>query len=149
MLEHVVLSSLTPSILSSSAADVDCERWGDSSSVWSSLDSKFGQGPSLHVHRGIATEGNGLHVTGQKISDDTAATRFFLISCEQEGVDLSCSRGWSMQGVHKLRDRCNLLSLAAEPGNLVKETIPVLQRGHGMEPGGPNSSEGILLVEHR
>ena len=73
MLEQVVLSSLGPSILSWSI-DVACERLGDSPRVSVSRDSKGGQGPSLQVHKGIATEGNGLQVTGQKISEETDAT---------------------------------------------------------------------------
>lgn len=54
-----------------------------------------------------------------------------------------------MHGVHRLRDRCNLISLTGEPGNLAKEMIPCRHRGHGMAPGGPNNSEEMLLVEQR
>ena len=82
--EQLVLSGLTVNILSSST-DGDCER-EDSSSVAPSLGSKDGHDPSLQVHIGIATEGNGLQVTGQNISEDTEATRFFRISGVQAGV---------------------------------------------------------------
>lgn len=44
-------------------------------------DSKFGHVPSLQVHIGMLTEGNGLHVTGQNISDETAAARVLLRCC--------------------------------------------------------------------
>jgi len=54
-----------------------------------------------------------------------------------------------MHGVHRLRDTCNLFSFAWEPGNLTKEIIPCLQRGQGIEPGGPHVSEETLLVEQR
>lgn len=79
MLEQLVLPSLGPSILSCSI-DVPWGRWGDSSCASTSLDSKDGHGPSLQVHKGMATEGNGLQVTGQSISEETEATRFFRIS---------------------------------------------------------------------
>jgi hypothetical protein len=54
-----------------------------------------------------------------------------------------------MQGVQRPRDICSLFSFAWEPGNLTKEIIPYLHRGHGMDPGGPTNSEGMLLVEQR
>jgi len=54
-----------------------------------------------------------------------------------------------MHGVQRLRETCILFSFAWEPGNLTKETIPCLQRGQGMEPGGPHVSEETLLVEQR
>lgn len=54
-----------------------------------------------------------------------------------------------MHGVHRPRDMCNLISLIGEPGNLAKDMIPCLHRGHGMEPGGPALSDGMLLVEQR
>lgn len=54
-----------------------------------------------------------------------------------------------MHGVHKLSDRCNLISFDEQPGSLTKETMPCLQSGHGMEPGGPNNSDGTLLAEQR
>lgn len=149
--EHVVFSNLIPSSISRSL-DMECECWGDSSWGSFSPESKFGQGPSLHVHNGIATEGNGPQVTGQKISEETEATRFFLISGEPPAAsDVSCSRslGWSMQGVHKLSDIGNLMSFAEEPGNLTKYWMPCRQRGQGMEPGGIDDSEGMLLVEQR
>lgn len=90
MFEQVVLSSLGPSILSCSI-DVDCERLGDSSCISVSPLSNEGQGPSLQVHKGMATEGNGLQVTEQKISEETDATRFFRIS--EAGDGLSPSQG--------------------------------------------------------
>lgn len=80
MPEHVVLSSLGPSILSRSIVKDACERRTGSSGVAASRDSNVGQGPSLQVQRGIATEGNGVQVTGQSISDGTEATRFLRIS---------------------------------------------------------------------
>ena len=54
-----------------------------------------------------------------------------------------------MHGVQSARDICCLFSFAGEPGILTKETIPCLQRGHGMDPGGPITPEGMLLVEQR
>lgn len=54
-----------------------------------------------------------------------------------------------MHGVHKLRDRCNLISFAGDPGSFTNETIPCRQSGHGMDPGGPNNSDGTLLAEQR
>lgn len=51
----------------------------------------MGHGPSLHVHKGIATEGKGLQVAGQKISEETEATRFLLIFCALLDVERSCS----------------------------------------------------------
>lgn len=54
-----------------------------------------------------------------------------------------------MHGVHRLRDVFSFISFVGEPGNLEKEMIPCLHRGHGMDPGGPNSSEEKLLVEQR
>ncbi|CAL1371300.1 unnamed protein product [Linum trigynum] len=84
MFEHVVFSSLVPSSLSwSPLGAAACEPRGDDSDVDSSADSgsNGGQGPSLQVHNGIATDGKGLQVTGQRYSEDTtAATRFFRIS---------------------------------------------------------------------
>lgn len=148
MLEQLVFSSLIPSILSWSV-DADRERWGDSSRVSMSRGSQ-GHGSSLHVHNGTATEGNGLHVTGQKRSEETEATRFFRISVvEVGGVERSASRGWSMHGVQRLRDRWNLISFAGNPGSLAKEVMPWRHRGHGMDPGGVSNSEEILLAEQR
>ena len=54
-----------------------------------------------------------------------------------------------MHGVQSPREICILFSLDKEPGNLTKEIIPCLHRGHGMDPGGPTNSEGMLLVEQR
>lgn len=148
MLEHVVLSSLIPSVFSWSL-DIDCERGGDSSWGLLTLESKLGHGPSLHVHRGIVTEGNGLQVMGQNISDEMESTRLFLASGEPSCSDISLSLGWSTHGVHKLSDTGNFISFAEEPGSLVKDIIPCRQRGQGMEPGGIDDSEGMLLVEQR
>lgn len=126
-----------------------CERRGDSSCVSTSRGSKDGQGPSSQVHKGMVTEGNGLQETGQRISEETEATRFFRISGVQAGDGRSDSRGCSMHGVQRPRDRCSLISFAGEPGNLTKEVIPCRHRGHGMDPGGPTISDGMLLVEQR
>lgn len=92
MLEQVVLSNLGPSILSWSA-NVACERLGESSPVSTSRGSNDGHGPSLHVHKGMVTEGNGLQVTGQSISEETEATRFLRISGVRAGDWRSGSRG--------------------------------------------------------
>lgn len=92
MFEHVVFPSLGPSILSWST-DVAWGRLGNSSWVSASRVSNEGHGPSLHVHKGMVTEGNGLHVTGQSISEETEATRFFRISGAQAGERRSGSRG--------------------------------------------------------
>lgn len=83
MLEQLVFSSLGPSILFWSV-DVACEP-RNSSRVSASCDSNGGHGPSLQVHNGMATEGNGLQVTGQSSSEETEATRFFRISGAQAG----------------------------------------------------------------
>lgn len=101
------------------------------------------------MHKGIATEGNGLQVTGQNNSGETEATRFLLISGVLVGVVSVGSRGCSMHGVQNPRERCNLISFAGEPGNLVNEMMPCRHKGHGMDPGGPNNSDELLLVEHR
>lgn len=82
--EQLVFSGLTVNILSWSR-DGDCER-GDSFCVAPSLGSKDGHDPSLQVHIGMATKGNGLQVTGHNKSEETEATRFFLISGMQAGV---------------------------------------------------------------
>lgn len=98
---------------------------------------------------GIAIDGNGLQVTGQSISEGTEATRFLPISGVRERDGRSMSPGCSMHGVHRPRDTCNLFSFAWEPGNFTKDTIPCLQRGQGIEPGGPSISEETLFVEQR
>lgn len=54
-----------------------------------------------------------------------------------------------MHGVHKLSDNGNLISFDEEPGSLTKEMMPCRQRGQGMEPGGTDDSDGMLLVEQR
>lgn len=103
------------------------------------------------MHIGIVTEGNGLQVTGQNISDETEATRFFLVSGEPAASDaVSCSRslGWSMQGVHKPSDKGSFMSLDEEPGSLPKHRMLCRQNGQGMEPRGIEDSEG-MLVEQR
>lgn len=150
MLEQLVFSSLGPSILSWSI-EFAWVPLGDSSRVCASptRDSNVGHGPSLQVHKGMVTEGKGLQVTGQNSSEDTDATRFFRTSAVLIGEWRSASRGWSMHGVQRPSDKCSLTSFTGEPGNLLKETMPCLQRGHGMDPGGPTNSEGRLLVEQR
>jgi len=97
----------------------------------------------------MATEGNGLQVTGQRKSEETEATRFFRTSGKHASDFSSMSRGWSMHGAQRPRDRGSFISFAEEPGSLSKETMPCLQRGHGMEPVGPTISDEILHVEHR
>lgn len=148
MLEHVVFSNRIPSIFPCSS-EVGCARLGDCSCGLLSPGSKSGQGPSLHVHRGRATEGNGLQVTGQKISEESESERLFLKSGDPIVSDSSCSRWWRMHGVQKLRDRGSLNSFVEEPGSLRKETMACRQSGQGMEPGGIDDSEGMLLVEQR
>lgn len=54
-----------------------------------------------------------------------------------------------MHGVQRPSDIGSLFSFAGEPGNFTKEIIPFLQKGHGIDPGGPTISEGMLLVEQR
>lgn len=54
-----------------------------------------------------------------------------------------------MHGVQRPRDICSLVSFAGELGNLVKERMPCLQRGHGTDPGGATIFEGMWLVEQR
>lgn len=83
MLEQVVVfPSLCPSSIFSCSLVV---REGEDSSSSSLLClsvpcvSKFGHVPSLQVHIGMLTEGNGLHVTGQNISDETEAARWVLL----------------------------------------------------------------------
>jgi hypothetical protein len=97
----------------------------------------------------MATEGNGLQVTGQRKSEETEATRFFRTSGKHASDFPSMSRGWSMHGAQRPRDRGSFISFAEEPGSPSKETMPCLQRGHGMEPVGPTISDEILHVEHR
>lgn len=147
ILEQLVLSILGPSILSEST--VPCECRGDSSSLSISRGSKDGHGPSLQLHNGIATEGKGLQETGQNISEDTEATRFFRMSGVDVAVDRSDSRGWSIHGVQKPRERGSFISFSREPGSLENETIPCRQSGQGMDPGGPTTSEEMLHVEQR
>lgn len=149
MPEQVVLSSVGPSVLSCST-DVTCEGLGNSSSGSPSLlGSNDGHGPSLHVHKGMATEGNGLHVTRHNRSEETETTRLFRISGVRVGDLQNELRGCNMHGVHRPRDTCSLLSFTVEPGSFMKEIIGCLQSGHGMDPGGPTISEGMLLVEQR
>jgi hypothetical protein len=93
MLEQLVLSSLGPPILSLSVDVAACERRGDSSCVSTSRGSNDGHGPSLQVHKGMATDGNGLQVTGQNRSEETEATRFFRISGVRAGDGWLGSRG--------------------------------------------------------
>lgn len=78
-LEQVVLSGLGSSILLWST-EASCDRLEDESRVSASWGSKGGHGPSLQVHNGIATEGNGLQVTGQRSSEEIEPTRFLRIS---------------------------------------------------------------------
>ena len=54
-----------------------------------------------------------------------------------------------MQGVHKPRDKGSFMSLDEEPGILTKYRMACRQKGQGMEPGGVEDSEGMLLVEQR
>lgn len=95
MFEQLVFSNLIPDILSWST-DAGCER-GDSSCASPSSCSNEGHVPSLQVHKGRATEGNGLQVTGQKISEETEATRFLRISRVHASVDWSNSRECSRE----------------------------------------------------
>lgn len=148
MLEQLVLSGLGPPNLSWSIGVV-CDWRGDSSSVPTSRDSNVGHGPSLHVHKGIAAEGNGLQVTGQNTSEETEATRFLRISGVQVEAWSSASRVWRMHGLHMLRDRWSCFSFAVTPDNFTKDIIPCLQSGHGIEPNEPIISDWILLVEQR
>lgn len=122
---------------------------GDSVSVSPSGGSEVGQGPSLQVHNGMGTEGNGLQETGQKRSGETEATRFFRISSVEVGDGRSGSQWCSMHGVHRPRGKCSLVSFSGELGNLAKDIMPYRQRGQGMDPGRPAVSEMMLLVEHR
>lgn len=147
MLEQLVLSSLGPSILSDST--VPCEWRGDSSVLSKSRGSKGGQGPSLQLHKGIATDGNGLQETGQNISEETEATRFFRMSGVEVAVDRSESRGWSMHGVQNPRESGSFISFSRDPGSFTNEMIPCRQSGQGMDPGGPTISEEMLHVEQR
>ena len=97
----------------------------------------------------MATEGNGLQVTGQRKSEETEATRFFRISGTHAVDCLPVSRGCNIQGVQRPSDRESFISFSGEPGSLTKDIMPCLQRGHGMDPVGPTISEGMLLVEQR
>lgn len=54
-----------------------------------------------------------------------------------------------MHELQKPSARFALSSFAGEAGSLAKETIPFLQRGHGIDPGGPTISDVMLLVEQR
>lgn len=54
-----------------------------------------------------------------------------------------------MHGVHRPKESCSLISFIGELGNLTKERMPCLQRGHGIEPVGATMLDGIWLVEHR
>lgn len=148
ILEQVVFSILGPWILSCSSGML-CECRGDWSGISPSGFSRDGHGSSLHVQEGIVTEGKGLQETGQKRSEETEETRFLRYSDREDVGGWSGSQAWSMHGVHSPRVRFSLSSLGGEPGNLMKETMPCRQRGHGMEPGGPIISDVILLVEQR
>lgn len=57
-----------------------------------------------------------------------------------------------MEQVQNDKDRLVLaisLVIGFVPASLVKETMPCLQRGQGMEPGGPWPPVIVLFVEHR
>ena len=161
MLEQVVafpsvaFPSLCPSpIFSCSLVPRGGEEDSSSSSLCLSVPcvSKFGHVPSLHVHIGILTEGNGLHVTGQNISDETEDVRVLLLRCccSVVGEDWSvASLVWSIHGAHNPSDIGNFVSLVRELGRRLKDTIPCLQRGQGIEPGGSTVTEGTLLDEQR
>lgn len=95
-------------------------------------------------------DGNGVQERGQTTSEETAATRFFRNSDPQAIVAGGARpRGCRIHGLQKLRARFGLSSLAGVVGSLMKETIPVRQRGQGIEPGGPTISDVMLLVEQR
>lgn len=150
ILEHVVFPSRMPSTFSCSlGVDSGDVCWGPLS-----LESKLRKGPSVHVHNGRATEGNGPQVMGQKISDEIESTRFFLsvvptASDASSSSSSSSSLWWSMHGVHRVSDRCSLISFGEEPGSLRKERMGHRQRGQGTEPEGIEDSEGMLVVEQR
>lgn len=54
-----------------------------------------------------------------------------------------------MHGAQNPSDIGNFISLVRELGSRLNDTIPCLQRGQGIEPGGPTVTEGTLLEEHR
>ena len=83
----VVFPSLCPSSIFSCSVVVREGEDSTCSSLCLSVPcvSKFGHVPSLQVHIGMFTEGNGLHVTGQNISDETEAARVLLLRCSVGG----------------------------------------------------------------
>lgn len=70
----------------------------------------------------------------------------------QNGVEIEAVSEPSLEHVvHRDSDRpvrtTSLIGFV--PGSLMKETIPCLQRGHAIEPGGPGFVVDVLLVEQR
>lgn len=54
-----------------------------------------------------------------------------------------------MHGLQKLMAGFGFSSFSGVLGNLINATIPVRQKGHGIDPGGPTISDVMLLVEQR
>lgn len=98
----------------------------------------------------MAADGNGVQDRGQTTSEETNTTRF-LRNSDLQAVTSGCARaqGGRMHELQKPSARFALSSFAGEAGSLAKETIPFLQRGHGIDPGGPTISDVMLLVEQR
>jgi hypothetical protein len=141
--------SRSPSPLLSSSMLALCEGRGD----WNSGPSCTSVSPhgssSLHLQVGRADDGNGLQVIGQTSSEETAATRFRLISALEKVAGESMDRVFSMHGLQNVSAEPDLSPSVGVLGNLVKDIMPFRQRGHGMDPGGPVNSTRMLLVEQR
>jgi hypothetical protein len=104
---------------------------------------------SLHLQVGKADDGNGLQVSGQTISEETAATRLRLISDLLIVAGESTDRVFRMHGLQNVSDELDFSPSVGVLGNLVNDIIPLRQRGHGIDPGGPVNSTRTLLVEQR
>lgn len=149
MPEQLMLSSSCSSILLSISNPL-CEGLDDWTSLSISAASPHVHGLSPQLHIGRDAEGNGLHVSGHTISDETAATRFLRISDLEMIAGSSSAIGFWMQGLQRLRTWFDLISvLAGEARSLTKETMPVRQSGQGIDPDGPVISWWMVLVEQR
>lgn len=148
MPEQVVRSRSCSLLLSISVLAL-CEGRGDCTSEPSCVSVEPHGSSSLHLQVGRADEGNGLQVSGQTNSEETAATRLRLISALQTVAGESTDRVFRMHGLQNVSAELDLSPSVGVPGNLVNDIIPLRQRGHGIDPGGPVNSTQTWLVEQR
>lgn len=95
----------------------------------------------------MTPEGNGEQTSGQTSSEE-AATRFLRDSILLV-MGISTARLFRIHGLQSVSARFGLSPCTGVVGNLTKEIMPFRQRGHGIDPGGPTISDGVLLVEQR